>query len=91
MMAWGLDCSKWDDSVDLANLKMFDFQDPPDDDFVMTTWHENEPLQEAFWFSEYGAMHPSLTLEKIYIVHIATEERASELLKIFRAAQEDKG
>lgn len=29
MMAWGQDCSSWDDSVDLANLKFFAFGEVP--------------------------------------------------------------
>lgn len=41
MLAWGLKCSEWDDSVDHANLEKFDYGDIPDEDFVMTTWHEN--------------------------------------------------
>ena len=43
MMAWGKDCSKWDDSVDFANLEQHDFGDIPDNNFVMTTWHEADP------------------------------------------------
>ena len=58
MMAWGRKCGDWDTSVDLANLAMFDYGEIPDDDFVVTTWHENESLQETFWFSEQCAMHP---------------------------------
>ena len=34
MMAWGEDCSSWDDSVDWANLETFDFGDIPDDEDV---------------------------------------------------------
>lgn len=49
MMAWGKDCSGWDDSDDFANLEEFDSGDGPEDKFVMTTWHENEPLKEVFW------------------------------------------
>src|SRR6516165_8013507 len=52
---------------------MFDYGEIPDDDFVMTTWHANESLQETFWFSERCAMHPSLKLERTYVVHIAPE------------------
>ena len=41
--------------VDLANLAVLSYEEISDDDFVMTTWHANESLQETFWFSErYG-------------------------------------
>ncbi len=91
MVAWGLRCSTWDDSVDLANLKMFDFGEIPEDDFVMTTWHESDPLSEAFWFCGHCAEHPSLVLESAYIVHIASESRQAELLEAFRVAQKEDG
>ena len=40
MMAWGTDCSSWDDTVDDANLARFDYEDIPDDKLVITTWHD---------------------------------------------------
>jgi hypothetical protein len=88
MMAWGRKCGDWDTSVDEANLLMFNFGDIPENDFVMTTWHEAESLEEVFWFSERWAVHPSLELEGTYVVHIASEGRATELLETFRIAQE---
>jgi hypothetical protein len=88
MMAWGKDCSAWDSSVDEANLVRFDYGEIPEDDFVMTTWHADEPLEEAFWFSQFCAMHPSLELEKTYIVHISPEAKEAAMLQTFAAAQE---
>jgi hypothetical protein len=87
MMAWGLRCSDWDDSVDLANLAMFDFGEVSDDNFVMTTWHVKGALLEVFWFSEHAAFHPSLALERTLIIHISTENKGTELVGMFRAAQ----
>jgi hypothetical protein len=87
MMAWGKKCGDWDSSIDEASLAVFDSGETRSDDFVMTTWHENESLQETFEFSERYAMHPSLALERIYLIHIAPESRATELLNTFRAAQ----
>jgi len=52
MMAWGEDCRSWDDSADWANLEAFDFDDIPDDEFVMTTWHDDETLEEVFQFAK---------------------------------------
>ena len=45
----GFECAKWDDAIDQAFLASADF-DPADDTFVMTTWHEDEPLQEVAEF-----------------------------------------
>ena len=88
MMAWGKDCSAWDSSVDEASLLMFDYEEIPEDDFVMTTWHAGEPLQEAFWFSQFSAIHPSLELEKTYIVHISSEATEAAMLDTFASAHE---
>ena len=47
LMAWGNNCSSWDTSVDIANLEAFDYEDIPEVNFVMTTWHEDEPLKRG--------------------------------------------
>lgn len=48
--AWGHECSSWDDSVDFAYLETDENFQPPEETFVMTTWHENESAEEAFEF-----------------------------------------
>jgi|SRR5579864_1674516 len=88
MMAWGRKCSEWDDSVEDANLRLFDYGEIPANDFVMTTWHERDSLQDTFLYSVRAAMHPSLDLEQTYIVHIAPNERSGELLRTFHDAQD---
>jgi|WetSurMetagenome_2_1015567.scaffolds.fasta_scaffold60069_3 hypothetical protein len=87
MLAWGRDCEIWHDSVDSANLARFDFQEFPDDELVMTTWHSDETLAEVFWFAEHGALHPDVDIDKTVIVHISAEPRATELTEAFNNAQ----
>ncbi len=86
MMAWGSSCSSWDDSVDMANIEQFEFADIPEDKFVMTTWHADEPLSEAFWFSKNCATHPVIKLERTVVIHIAGEALEKELLTVYRDA-----
>lgn len=90
MSAWGRDCSSWDDSVDYANLSAFNFGEIPEDAFVMTTWHADEPLREALWFVAHTAFHPKVALDRTVIVHISAEERRAELLRAFRQVQNDE-
>jgi hypothetical protein len=71
VVAWGVDCEMWHDSVDWAVLEMFNFGQIPDDRFVMTTWHSDEPLSEAFWFAGHCADHPDVELTETIIVHVA--------------------
>jgi hypothetical protein len=90
MMAWGCNCKSWNDSVDYANLTAFNFGEIPEDAFVMTTWHADEPLREALWFATHAAFHPTVALDRTVIVHISAEERRAELLRDFQQAQSDE-
>ncbi len=94
MMAWGPDSSAWDDSVDWANLIALGGADAlggeeiPDDDFVMTTWHDHEPLSETFWFSEHAAHHPTVPIDETIIIDVGPTERRAALVEMLKAAQQ---
>ena len=79
MMAWGKECSTWDDSVDSANLEIFNYKNIPDDKFVMTTWHEDELLKEVFWFSKHSADHPEIGISSTLVLHISSKDKKAEL------------
>lgn len=86
MMAWGIGCSSWDDSVDWANIDKYGDDPIPDDGFVATTWHTDEPLAEVFWFSKNCATHPVVDLERTMILDISTEDRGNQLLQAYAVA-----
>ena len=86
MMAWGNDCSSWDDSVDHANLKDFDYGEMPEDKFVMTTWHDDEPLEEVFWFSKHSAFHPDVEMQDTLLVHISDHNNEQSLMSRYENA-----
>ena len=83
MMAWGRDCSLWDDSVDHAVRKKFNFAPIPEEQFVMTTWHEHDSLEQVFWYSQFCAYDPHTDLLYTLILDIGPVERRSEFLKLF--------
>ena len=83
MVAWGTECSSWDDSVDWANIEALDYLEIPDDKFVMTTWHANEPLSEALWFAKYNAYHPTINIEHTLLIHISTTSKKQAFLRAF--------
>ena len=85
MMAWGRDCSTWDDSVDHAILAQFDYGDVPDDAFVMTTWHDNEPLHEVFFHARMCAFHPTIKMPLLTILDVREEARESEIFALHHA------
>lgn len=64
MMAWGIECTAWDDSVDWANIEKYGEEPIPDDNFVITTWHSDEKLADVFWFSKNAAVHPVIDLQR---------------------------
>ena len=86
MMAWGPDASSWDDSVDMANLDRYDFGEIPDSSAVVTTWHDDEPLEAVFWFSKNAAQHPDVNVCRTIILDISTENRGRQLLELYDAA-----
>ena len=88
MMAWGPESSAWDDSLDWANIATFGGEEIPDDRFVMTTWHDDEPLSETLWFAEHTACHPTVPIDETIIIDIGPQERCAELLEMLKTAQE---
>ncbi len=81
MMAWGKNCSSWDDSVDMVNMEQFNFGEIPEESFVMTTWHEKETLNEVFWFAKNTAHHEHHDLKNILLIHISNRGRENEILE----------
>ncbi len=86
MLAWGPGSTTWDDAVDFANLERFDFGDLPEDEFVMTTWHDDEPLAETLSFCKNTAPHPCLALDHTLLLHVAESPRQAAVIEAYPAA-----
>ncbi|MGX5200356.1 DUF7684 family protein [Aliikangiella sp. IMCC44632] len=85
MMAWGMHCSSWDTSVDLANIAQYE-DNIPDDGFVTTTWHEDEPLSEVFWFSKNTAFSEYHDSNEVLVVHISKVDKCDEFTRKYKNA-----
>ncbi|MCW5556848.1 MAG: hypothetical protein KIT22_03265 [Verrucomicrobiae bacterium] len=46
----GHECSSWDTSVDMAYLATDKHFSPPDETFVMTSWHERRSVKDVMLF-----------------------------------------
>lgn len=57
----GHQCSRWDDSIDMAYLATSPDFSPPDERSVMTTWHENEPLEDVIQFFRFCTTFDNFT------------------------------
>ena len=86
MMAWGCDCSSWDDAVDFADIDRFLPLDVPDNHLVLTTWHEDASLAEVFRYAKYSAQHPAVDYPRTLLLHIASGEQGDAILRLFAAA-----
>jgi hypothetical protein len=86
MMAWGLDCSAWNESVEDANLEAFNYEDIPEDRVVMTTSHDDEELSEVFWYSKHRARHPVHEIRNVVILHVSSEDKKLELESMYEDA-----
>ncbi|MBY0567681.1 MAG: hypothetical protein K2P70_10225 [Hyphomonadaceae bacterium] len=84
-VAWGDECSAWDDSVDEA-ARALHGDDYDDDKFVMTTWHENESIDEVFWFAGICAFHPTIDLNRIVLIDITDHDRREYLIARYAQA-----
>jgi hypothetical protein len=83
MMVWGHECSSWKLSVDIANLEVFEYKDIPEDQFVMTTSHTDEAIEEAFWYAQNLAFHSVVELNHTLILDISPVERGERLRLLF--------
>ena len=79
-VCWGYDCSSWDTAIDCAYIETDENFSPPDETFVMTTWHDGEPIEDAIdfwwmntWFDDY---------ESIKLAILIIEEQADLLTKL---------
>lgn len=86
MLAWGRECSLWDDAVDWANISAFDFKPIPPERLVMTTRHEDEPMEEVFLFAKNCAEHPTVPLDVDLILDIASVAREADTMNAWTAA-----
>lgn len=85
MNAWGEECGLWDTAVDLANLEIFDFEDIPEDGFVMTTWHDDETMGQVFWFAKNLAFHPTVKIQNTLLFHISAVSNEEVFLEKYNS------
>ena len=85
VMAWGRDCSIWDDVVDHELLQKFEYGEVPDDQFVMTTWHENQTLEEVIRFAKIDASmsYADEPLHDLLILDLGSENRETFIKQTF--------
>ncbi|MBO3656507.1 DUF7684 family protein [Acinetobacter haemolyticus] len=66
-MVTGHECSIWDDVLDETYVAFYN-NEPPINTCFMTTWHENETLDEVIEFAKIGMQLESIS--KLIIIQI---------------------
>ncbi len=82
-LAWGLDCTLWDDSVDWAFLELYDYGEYPEEKFVMTSWHDEETLEEAVEFAKHCTKYSDVKLDDILVLDFGPQERGDFIEKLY--------
>lgn len=80
----GFESSKWDDAVDLAFLNTSPEFAPPDERFVMTSWHDHESLREVAEFFVLNTSFDFFNPAAFVIVAIGDDPRTSEAESLVR-------
>lgn len=84
-LAWGKDSEQWREALEDAALEAVNYEDVPEECQVQVTAHEDDDLEEVFWFAQHRASHPA-DLKETLILHIADTPRRDELEAQFRDA-----
>lgn len=82
-ISWGVDCSAWDDSVDAAASSSLVFDGYFGDRCVMTTWHENETLEETVSFAKHCTDYTDIGLDRIVVLDFSAHERGALIEQIY--------
>lgn len=67
------ECSIWDDALDYSYLEFCNYDLPEDDDYnLMTTWHEDQTLDEVIEFAESVVVNtlPQQDIYQIIVLNI---------------------
>ncbi|NGM49440.1 hypothetical protein G5B46_07470 [Caulobacter sp. 602-2] len=83
-MTWGAGCEAWHDAIDDAFIAAHPAGLPDDDQLIMTTWHDDESLDEVADFAAHAAVHPSGDLADALVLHIADRPHEAAVLATFR-------
>ena len=70
-LTYGNDCQAWHDAIDLAGVDA----GGPEDRFLMTTWHDDEPIEDVVDFLWWNTSYDCFEAVRLAIVHIGSDAR----------------
>ncbi len=74
----GHGCSSWDDAIDIAFLETDPNFNPPDDRFVMTSWHENDSIEGVVEFFRSCTAFDDYTPKNFMVIFLGQNQKVEE-------------
>jgi len=74
----GFRCSSWDDSIDLAAISTDPNFNPPDDRFVMTTWHQDDQIPDVVEYFRWNTCFADFVPRHFLILFLGSNATAEE-------------
>ena len=84
VLAWGRQAETWSEAVDEAASEAHDYDDVADELAVVVTSHEDDDMEEVFWYAKRRAVHPALQLSTTLILHVADEPREDDIRALYQ-------
>ncbi len=90
--AWGHECEDWHDTIDWNILEKHDYNDIPDDQFCLTTWHDNQPLTDMLFCLKILS-HTYLEgdiIEDALLIHITNTPDEENIVEQYKICDDDE-
>ncbi len=80
-VCWGHECALWDHSIDWSEMSRFPDFKSPDERFVMTTWHEDVPLEEAIENLRWATGFDDYDTERVLVLILGGDAIVEESVR----------
>ncbi|MGH9949707.1 MAG: DUF7684 family protein [Pyrinomonadaceae bacterium] len=67
-VCFGYECSSWDDSIDYASILSDPNFEPPEERFIMTTWHDYETIEDVVEFFRLNTVFDDFVPERFLVL-----------------------
>jgi hypothetical protein len=85
----GHNCELWHDLIDESFIGSDPNFNPPNDRMLMTTWHENEPIEEVVEFFRWNTSFANFTARNFLIVFLGDDPKSEA--EVLRAVASEFG
>ena len=72
-VCFGFECSSWDGSIDYAFIFSDPNLSPPDERFVMTTWHEDESIEDVVEYLRFNTVFDEFVPKRFLVLFVGDD------------------